>query len=172
MTVDTFAQSHLSRRKINADVSVKLPEELQVMLPEDIAQRYPSVRTPLGAFTNADRLADFSVNISATQWPDKNVDIAKGFFRASIINMFDRVQMLSEGIHDIKNRRFIFFEFTSRMNVGRGEGGSRDPLSRYTYIMYLLEPGKTLVFTLTCSTAIQDRWQPLAETIMKSVRVR
>ena len=171
-TGESFAQSHLTRRKINADVSVKLPQELQVMQPEDIAQRYPSVRTPLGAFTNIDRLVDFSVNVSATQWPDRNVDIAKGFFRASILNMFDRVQILREGIHEIKHKRFIFFEFTSRMNAGRGDAGSRDPLSRYTYIMYWLEPGRSLVFTLTCTTDIQDRWQPVAETIMKSVRVR
>lgn len=172
VTGDAFAQSHFSRRKINADVSVKLPQELQTMLPEDIAQRYPSVRTPLGAFTTAERLVDFSVNISATQWPDKNADIAKGFFRASILNMFDRVQILKEGIHELHHKRFIYFEFTSRMNAGRGDTGSGDPLSRYTYIMYLLGQGRTLVFTLTCATDLQEQWQPVAETIMKSVHVR
>lgn len=168
----SFSQTHLSRRKIGASISVKLPDALQTMQPEDIAQRYPSVRTPLGAFTNADRMADFSVNISATQWPDTNVDIAKGFFRASILNMFDRVDILKEGIHELHRQKFIFFEFTSRMNAGRGDAGSRDQLSRYTYIMYLLEPGRTLVFTFTCTADIREQWQPVAESIMKSVRVK
>ena len=80
-------------------VTVSVPDLLTPMTPEDMAQRFPSVRAPLGAFTNADRLADFSVNISATNWPDGDVELARKFFKASLSNLYDRVDMIGEGVH-------------------------------------------------------------------------
>jgi hypothetical protein len=94
-------QVKLVKRKIDKNISVSLPEVFSPMTPEDLIQRYPSVRAPLGAYTDPDRLADFSVNISATQWPDQDLGFARGFFKASIMNMFDRVEMLDEGIREI-----------------------------------------------------------------------
>ncbi|MFM8738893.1 MAG: hypothetical protein ACKOC0_01670, partial [Cytophagales bacterium] len=62
----------MNKTKITEGITVLLPSTLSVMTPEDIVQRYPSVRSPLAAYTDVNRTADFSVNISATQWPDGN----------------------------------------------------------------------------------------------------
>ena len=67
----------------------------------DFTQRYPSVRAPLAAYTDEDRLVDFSVNISATQWPDTDLELAQKFFKAGVVNMFDRVEMIKEGIYEV-----------------------------------------------------------------------
>jgi hypothetical protein len=140
------------------------------MTPEDMAQRFPSVRAPLGAFTNADRLADFSINISATNWPDGDVEMAQKFFKASLQNLYDRVDMIGEGVQSIHKKKFIYFEFESRISGDRRQG-LRDPVLKYTYIQYLVQKNRTLVFTFSCPTDLQQEWQPLAREMMKKIRV-
>jgi hypothetical protein len=60
----------LMKMKVNDQISVSVPRDWHPMDAMDFTQRYPSVRAPLAAYTDADRQVDFSVNISATQWPD------------------------------------------------------------------------------------------------------
>jgi hypothetical protein len=138
----------------------------------DFTERYPSVRAPIAAFTNDDRTIDFSVNVSATQWPDANVDIASRFFKSSVMNMFDRVVMIHEGIREIEGKRYIYFEFESRVNGNKAREGYTDAVLRYTYLQYLIEPGRTLVFSFNCPKRQQEEWQSTAEAMMKSVRVK
>jgi len=160
------------KQKIGQDIAVMLPEQLIPMTPEDLIQRYPSVRTPLGAYTDSNRLADFSVNVSATQWPDGNIEFAKTFFKASVMNMFDRVEMIQEGIREQHKRKFIFFEFDSRLNPDKRNISTQDALVRYTYILYLVEPSRTLVFSFTCTRDVKEEWQSVANQIMKSIHVK
>ena len=138
----------------------------------DIVQRYPSVRAPLAAYTNEERVADFSVNISATQWPDDDVVLAQKFFKAGIMNVFDRVEMIGEGVHEVHGKKFIFFEFESRVEGNRRQEGYKDPVLRYTYIQYLIEPGKALVFSFNCPRAQKEQWQETARIMMKNIRVK
>jgi hypothetical protein len=158
--------------RITQEISVSLPDSFRPMDEMDLTQRYPSVRQPLAAYTNPDREVDFSVNISATQWPDQNVALAHKFFKASIYNLFDDVDMIEEGIHKINGREFIFFEFESRIKGDRRVEGLQDPVLRYTYIQYLIEPGRTLVFSFHCPRRLQNEWQPVARRIMQSIKIR
>src|SRR5262249_11224144 len=146
-----FSPRKLVKTKIASGITVSLPESLAPMTPEDIVQRYPSVRAPLGAFTNPDRLVDFSANQSATQWPDGNVEFAQKFFKASVVNMYDRLEMISEGFVTLHKKKFFYFEFDSRLNPDRKEVATQDALFRYTYIMYLVEPSRTLVISFNCT---------------------
>ena len=162
----------LTRKKISQEISVDLPADFQPMTPEDLIQRYPSVRAPLGAFTDPDRLVDFSANISATRWPDGNLEFARGFFKSSIMNMYDRVDILQEGIAEVHKRKYIFFEFDSRLNPEKRNIATQDALVRYTYIMYLVERGRTLVFSFSCTKDVRDQWQQVAREVMKTIRVK
>jgi hypothetical protein len=160
------------KTKIGEGITVMLPSELKPMAPEDVAQRYPSVRAPLGAFTNGDRDVDFSVNISATQWPDENLDIAKKFFKAGIYNLYDRIDMIGEGIHEVNKKKFIYFEFISRLNGSKMIEGTQPPMFRYIFIQYRIEQGRTLVFTFNCPQDQKEFWQARALALMKSVRIK
>ncbi len=169
-TLMAMAPSRWVKTHLPAGVTVTVPELLTPMTPEDIAQRFPSVRAPLGAFTNADRLADFSVNISATTWPDANVELAQKFFKASLQNLYDRVDMIGEGVQTIHKKKFVYFEFESRIS-GERRQGLQDPVLKYTYIQYLVQKDRTLVFTFSCPKDLQQEWQPLAREMMKKIRV-
>src|SRR5690348_1101610 len=137
----------LVKTKVNDRITVSLPAGFFPMTPEDITQRMPSVRAPLGAFTNQDRIVDFSVNVSATQWPDGNQEMAAKFFKAALFNLYDRVTMISEGTQVIKKKKYIYFEFESRTNASQRVEGGSEPVLKYTFIQYLVEPKQTLVFS-------------------------
>jgi hypothetical protein len=167
-----FSSSKLIKTKIGKDITMQLPEALKPMANDDIAQRYPSVRAPLGAFTNTDRLVDFSVNISATQWPDENTDMAKKFFKSGIANLYDRVEFIEEGTRELSKKKFIYFELVSRMNGSKRTLGEQQAILRYVYIQYLIEPKRTLVFTFSCPKDMKDDWQKTAKQMMNSVVVK
>ena len=166
------AQHKLTKIKVNDAITVTVPKDWTVMDENDIAQRYPSVRKPLAAYTNYERVCDFSVNISATQWPDDNVEMAKEFFKAGLVNMFDKVEMIDEGVNELSGKKYIFFEFESRINGNRNQEELREPILRYTYIEYLIQPGQALVFSFSCPRRMREEWQPTARTMMKGIKVK
>lgn len=167
----TPPSTKLVKTKVADGIMVSIPKDFRPMDDLDFSQRYPSVRKPIAAYTNADREVDFSVNISATQWPDGDTEIAKKFFKSSVLNMFDRVEMISEGVQELNKRKFIYFEFESRMKGDRTKMELSDPVLGYTYIQYLVEPGRTLVFSFNCPKRLKDDWQTTAHKMMKSIKL-
>jgi hypothetical protein len=162
----------LIKVKVNDAITVSVPKDWLPMQEEDIIQRYPSVRAPLIAYTNQERVADFSVNVSATQWPDDDIELAKKFFKAGLVNVFDRVDMIDEGIHQVRGKKLIFFEFESRINGNRQQQGQTDPVLRYTYIQYFIEPGRAVVFSFNCPRRDRELWQETARAMMREVRIK
>jgi len=162
----------LVKTKLSDDITVMIPKNFRPMDDLDFSQRYPSVRRPIAAFTNQDREVDFSVNISATQWPDGDLEIAKKFFKSSLMNMFDRVEMIDEGVHEVHGKKFVFFEFESRVKGDKMKMELSSPVLNYTYIQYLVEPGRTLVFSFNCPRRIREDWQGTAGKIMKGIYVK
>lgn len=167
-----FAPFKLIKTKIADGITVSLPATLVPMGTDDIANRYPSVRAPLGAFTNANRDSDFSVNISATQWPDTDIELAAKFFKSGIYNLYDRVDFISEGIHMVNKKKFIFYEFDSRVNGNKLKEGERQAIFRYSYVQYYIEKGRTLVFTFNCPKDHKPEWQEIARAMMKTIKVK
>ena len=167
-----FISLKLVKTKVANGITVSLPDEMFPMTPDDMAQRYPSVRAPLGAFTDQNRAVDFSVNISATNWPDGDIELAQKFFKAGLYNLYDRIDLIAEGTQLLHKKKFIFFEFDSRINGDQRKQGSQEPILKYTFIQYLVERDRTLVFTFSCPREQKEDWLKTAREIMKSVRVR
>ena len=167
-----FAPNRLKKTKVAEGITISLPTELSPRTPDDIVGRYPSVRAPLAAYTDLNRTLDFSINISATQWPDGNLEMAQKFFKAGLTSLFDRVDILDEGIHEVNNKKLIFFEFESRVNGNRMTLGEQQPVFHYTYIQYLVEPHRTLVISFNCPKAAKDDWQKTVHTMMKTLKIK
>lgn len=172
MPMVVMGQHKLSKVKITDGIKVSIPTDLTEMLAEDIALRYPSVRQPLGAYTNESRLVDFSVNTSASQWRPSDVEMASGFFKASINHLYDRVNFIQEEVKTINGREYICFEFESRINGEKHKLGEQNAIRKYTYIQYLISKGKTLVFSFNCPIRLKQEWQATAREMMASVNVK
>lgn len=169
----TPEESHkLVKTKISKEISVSLPTELMAMTQDDIALRHPSVRKPIAAYSDIDRMIDFSIKVSATQWPDGNLDMSKQFFKAGIYNLYSRVEMIEEGVMDIHKKTYIFFEFDSRIDGDQRSLGDQDSILKYNYVLYLVEKGRTLVITFSCSNHFKEDWQDTAHEIIQSLRIK
>lgn len=166
-----FVPPKLKKTKVADGITMLVPQDWRAMDRVDFTERYPSVRAPLAAYTNEERLVDVSVNISATQWPDTDLGLAKQFFKSSLLNTFDKVEIITEGIHEKHGKKFIYFEFNSRVNGKKQQEGLKDPVLRYSYIQYLIEKDRTLVFAFNCPTRQQQDWQESARKMMTSVKV-
>lgn len=162
----------LKRTRVADGMSLLVPEGWRPMDELDFSQRYPSVRAPIAAFTDQDRLSDISVNVSATQWPDADAAMASQFFKASIMNTFDRVEMISEGVREIKGNNFIYFEFESTIRGNPRELGQQQSIMGYSYIQYLVQPGRTLVFSFHCPRRLRQQWENTALEIMENIRIK
>ena len=162
----------LVKTKISSDITVSVPTELIAMTPDDIALRHPSVRKPIAAYSDVDRAVDFSIKISATQWPDGNLDMSREFFKSGIYNLYDRVDMIDEGIREIHKKNYIFFEFDSRINGDQRALGNQDSILKYTYVLYLVERKRTLVITFSCPEQLKAEWQETAHLVMKSLHIK
>lgn len=171
-SMDAQDTPKLKRTKVADGMSLLVPAGWRPMDELDFSQRYPSVRAPIAAFTDQDRLSDLSVNISATQWPDGDPAIASQFFKASIMNTFDRVEMISEGVREIKGKQFIYFEFESTIKGNPKELGQQQSIMGYSYIQYLVQPGRTLVFSFHCPRRLRQQWEEAALKIMENVRIK
>jgi hypothetical protein len=162
----------LVKVKVNELITVYIPKGWLPMDELDVVQRYPSVRAPRAAYTNEERSADFSINVSATQWPDQDVTIAQKFFKAGLMNMFDRVEMIDEGIREVRGKQFVFFEFESRINGNARADGMADPVLRYTCIQYLLQSQRALVFSFSCPRRERENYQETAREMMQKLHVK
>jgi len=165
-------QPKLMKVKVSDDIAVLIPKDWRPMDGLDFTERYPSVRAPLAAYTNEERTVDFSVNISATRWPDANVEMARQFFKASLTNMFDRITIINEGIKEANGKSFIYFEFESRVNGNKNELGNADPVLKYTYQQYLIQPKRTLVFSFNCARHDRQAWEQTARVMMDNIKVK
>lgn len=162
----------LVKTKVNDAITVLVPQGWKAMDGMDFTERYPSVRAPLAAYTDEQRVVDFSVNISATQWPDKDLELARGFFKSSLMNMFDKVEIITEGIREVGHKKVIYFEFNSRVNGNKRQEGFSDPVLRYSYVQYLLGSQRTVVFSFNCPRRIQQDWQETARDMMMGIKVK
>ena len=166
-----FNDQQLKKVKVADGISVMLPEGFFPMTPEDIAQRYPSVRKPVAAYTNEERMVDFSINQSATQWKDTDIEMAKGFIKASISHMFDKVKVHQEDIREINGHKFIIFELETRIDGDRMALETTPPAVKYSYLQYLIKNGKMYVFSFHAPLRYIDQWQPIASEVMNSIKV-
>lgn len=162
----------LVKVKISDQITVMLPEDFVPMGDLDFLERYPSVRKPIGAYTNPDHEIDFSVNISATAWPDTNLEMAQKFFKSGVMNMFDRVEIISEGIQEVNGKKLIYLEFESRIKGDRSTLGNAEPILKYSYLEYWVDPSRTVVFSFNCPARLKSDWQSTAGKIMKSVKIK
>jgi hypothetical protein len=167
-STDIVAQK-LVKQKLADNISVRLPKDFYPMTAEDKAQRYESARLPIALYTDQDRLADFGVNRSYSTWQQGDLKLIEEFYQASIIELYDKAKIISQGIKNVNKHDFVYFEFESAVYPENKFQGS---IAKYTYLMYCLEEGTTYLFNFTCELSVRNQYQGTAHKIMESVKVK
>ncbi len=164
----SLAQPMQKVKLADGNIKLKVPKDFYQMTPEDMVLRIPSVRNPLAAYSSVDRMTDFNVKVSATQWRKTDTEIASRFFKAGIYNLFDRVKMIDEGVKTINKQKFIYFEFESYLAGDNDQPSDR----KYNYIMYFLGLGRTLVFSFRCPERQKEEYIPVVPGILNSIKIK
>ncbi|MEM9671521.1 MAG: hypothetical protein ACFB15_29460 [Cyclobacteriaceae bacterium] len=158
--------------KVSDEIGVSLPESFQPMTEEQMQRKILSARPPLAAYTSPDQRADFSVSASNTRWQANDLPILKDFYRSSLMELYDDVDFLDEGIRTVDKVQAAFFEFTSVVKEDENAVVPKPPVHTYTFVQYTIHQGKTLVFTFSCPLRQQEQWQPTAQKVMNSVKLK
>lgn len=158
--------------EVSEDISVSLPQSFQTMTEDQMQRKFLSARPPLAAYTSPDQIADFGVNVSNTRWQTSDLPILKDFYRSSLLELYDEVSFIEEGIHSVNNAEMVFFEFTSIVKADENAAVPKPPVRQYTYVQYTIHEDQALVFTFSCPTRRKEQWQPTAQKIMASIKMK
>lgn len=162
----------LKRTKISDQISAKLPEEFRQVSEDELSAKYISYRKPIALYTSPDRLVDFSVNVSVNQWQHFDLPIAKDFYKASLGALYSELEMIKEETREVGNHPAAVFEFIGTVEGEEGVVRSTKSISKYNYIAYVLVEGKIAVFALSAPAKLQQKWSPVAEEIIESLKIK
>ena len=165
-------QYKLVKVKIDKNISLKLPADFTPVPEGDIGSKYISYRSPIALFSNSTKEVDFSVNYAVTKWQSSDLELVQSFYKSNIANLFDNIEFLREGIEEINDRKFIFFEFTSSISESQSVLRQGATIKKYYYIQYTLMEGYAFIFSFSSPQRIMNEWQPMAIKIMQTVKVK
>jgi len=94
------------------------------------------------------------------------------FQKSNIYNLYDNIEMLSEGIKEVNGRKYAYFEFVSTVKEEEEVFVKKGSINKYTFIQYTLINGNSLVFNFSCPSNIKAAWQTKANEIMQSMEVK
>lgn len=167
-SLSTKAQK-LVKVKLADNLSIKLPDDFTPMTKEDRDQRYESFRIPIALYTSPDRMVDFGINRSYSIWQENDFSLLEEFYKASIIELYDKVKFINKGTTTVNKREYVFFEFESIVYPANKFQGK---IAKYSYLMYTIDEGTTYLFNFTCPIKEKGRWQEKAHQIMASIKLK
>ncbi len=180
-----FAQKapKMVKTKVSDKIQTKLPDDFIVMPPEMYAKKYGAYRPPIAIYTNkVTQDADFGVNeavnhsllaYSSAEWQEKDMLMLKDIYKGSIKAMHDQVDFLQDKINIIQKRKFITLEFVATVKDEESKISMRTKEKKqYSYIQYTVEQGKILIFNFNCPANRRNLYQPIAQEIMQSIKIK
>jgi len=159
--------------EVNEKISVELPSSFSQLTQEEINQRYNSPRKPLLFYSDPYKVVDFSVNMAYSLWGMDDIELLRSFYRSTLMSMYDEVEFITDEVRTINGHQFAVFEFVSRVVADDNAIIVRKDLLHYTFIQYtIVEGNNTALFNFTCPKNVMDKWQPTADKIMASVKIK
>ncbi len=164
-----FAGPKLKKTTIAKNLTIGVPEGFASLPDDGIAAKYPAQRRPLAVFSSPNGRVDMSVAQKPTTFSNRDYALLLKIYKASIQNMYGKVQFLREDIQTINKRDFVVLEFVSTVTDNRRGGGTLAPIRKYQLVQYAIEGDQLYVFTFDAPADEQAQWQPTAREIMSSV---
>jgi hypothetical protein len=170
--LSSFQSTPFNKIKINKKISILLPISF-VPVPQDkMSTKFISYRDPIAAYTNETAEVEFGINTSTSFWRDTDVDLMRSFYKTNIVNLYDKVKFIQDDIQTINRRKFAVFEYISTINPENTSVLNDPPIVKYTYIEYAIIRGQVYLFDFTAPSGQKDLWQPVAQKIMSSVKIK
>ena len=174
---DSWQQSPLKKTKLNDKISISLPETFRPMTENEIVSSYTIYRKPLAMYLDdRDPKVHLGVNTSASRWSNSDMDMLKDFYKATIFDMYSKVEFIQEDVKEIDGKKFAVFEFSSVMKPTEKEQETAvvvmRPVRQYYYIQYTVVDGKVMIFNFSSPMRLQKYWSETAKKMMQSVKIK
>ncbi|TGD83312.1 hypothetical protein [Hymenobacter wooponensis] len=166
-----FAGPKLKKTAVTKNISVGVPEGFQPLPDDGIAAKYPAPRKPLAVFSNPNGRVDFSVAQKPTTFSNRDYPLLLKIYKASIQNMYSKVEFLKEEVRTVNKREFVALEFVSTVTDNR-RGSNLAPIRKYQMVQYAIEGDQLFVFTFDAPAEEQRQWQPVAQGVMASINMK
>lgn len=165
MALGLFGQAQLEMQRIDEQISMLVPSSLKRVAPTMQRTTSPALAT----FITTDGRVDLGVNYAQLRWGEADSKLLSQFYKANILNLYDQVNMLSEGIQEINGREYIYFEFAGEIVDEPNAFSTARKQSDYTYIMYSIENDGVLIFRFTSPIQQMNQWRKPVAEVMQSI---
>lgn len=166
----SFVQdSNLKKEKLTEYLTMKVPTDLRPMTQQELSSKFLGARIPAAALTEESSMIEFTVTGSPTFWMEKDVDLLKEFYDASIPSLFNEIEFSTKKLVTINEKQFAAYEFTGTPSV---ENSNKVPEKRYTYILYTLYRNGLVTISFSCPPYLMQKWKPIAHEMMKSIQFK
>lgn len=152
-------------------ISVKIPSSLTNMTDEDRMSRVYSTKVPLAMYSNETQEVTFGVNYNIMKWTESDTDLIYGFYKASINNLFDKVDFIQDEIKMINGKEFIIFELVGEIQDDNAFSTKASQKS-YSYIAYTSWKDQVLLFNFSCKARLSNQWSNTANDIIESIKIK
>lgn len=164
-----FPLADLTRVAVTEEISMMIPTEFRLMTDDEIASTFFSTKRPIAVYTDQSVIIDLGINRSATEWLADDLEIMVSFQKANIYNFYDEIEMISQGVKEVNDRKAAYFEFVSTVKPDGNSMRAQNAVKKYTYIQYMIVGEHSWVFNFTSPVQLQSTWQPQLAEIMDSV---
>jgi hypothetical protein len=153
-----------------------IADRIILNVPAELKEQPPTMQRgtspALGIFVSTDQLTDLTVNKSSLRWSAADAVLLSQFYKANILNLYDQVDMIQEGIREVDGRQVIYFEYTGQIVDEPNAFVEAKKRFDYTYIQYVIEDDGVLIFRLSAPGIRQRYWQNAAREIMENVQIK
>jgi hypothetical protein len=161
------------RVKVNDQIQIMLPKNMLPMTTQEIQGKLLGSRNPIAAYTDMTKQADLVINSSFSRWRADDIELLQQFYKSNILSLYDEVSFAREEIHNIHGRKFVLFEFDSKVLPEESTTlVSRSPVEKYNYIAYTIYNNETYLFSFSCPLKFRDNWKNTAPAIVESIKLK
>jgi hypothetical protein len=169
--LSSFQEIKLVKTKVNESITLLLPEGFTPMDQVELNRKYVSTKPPVAAYSDYSKEMDLGVNIAYSRWNQEDLEIMKSFYKSNIMGLYSEVQFITESVQEINGRDFVVFEFVGSVVDSEGTSFNEGAINKFIRIQYTIVQGKTVLFNFSCPERVKEKWMPVANQIMESVKI-
>jgi hypothetical protein len=158
-----FSQGKLTTISLfDGKVELMVPKKLSEMSDEMWALKYRSRERPPMVLTDAD--GEVNIIASETQQPanDSQMSAFVDFQLGQLRKQRPDLAILDHGVKTVNNRKVGYFKFLSQA----------EDQKVFNYYFFIIVDGKVVMFTFNCIEKLQNDWEPTADEIVASLKVK
>jgi len=172
LIVPNLIGEKLIKTEVVSGITMLVPADFRPMTDDEMASKYFTTKKPMVLYTNMEVTVDLGINKAITTWKAEDLEIMMSFQKSNIYNLYDDINMLSEGLKEVNGRQYAYFEFVSLVRANQNSMVKKSGVGKYTFIQYLILGENSLVFNFTCPARLREKWQPSARQIMDSIVIK